>query len=302
MYTIKQAAQRSGVNVALLRAWERRYAVVAPTRTESGYRLYDDAAIDRLRAMRALVDEGWSPRQAADRIAGASVEEVAELADRGETRLESDGEAEPTTSDLTAAFVDGATRIDAVTIERALDEMFARGTFERIVEDRLYPALHALGDGWARGDVDVAGEHAASAAAVRRLSLMFEAAGTPDGGAPILVGLPPGSRHEVASLAFATAARRAGLQVTYLGADVPAASWVAAAERTGARGVAFGVVMDEDVPGADAVVRALQATHPELVIAVGGLRAAEVGDGAVVRLPNRLLDAVATLREALGQA
>ncbi|MGZ8563397.1 MAG: MerR family transcriptional regulator [Candidatus Limnocylindria bacterium] len=35
----------------MLRAWERRYAIVEPMRTDSGYRLYDEAAIDRLRAM-----------------------------------------------------------------------------------------------------------------------------------------------------------------------------------------------------------------------------------------------------------
>ena len=39
MYTIKQAAARSGVGVSLLRAWERRYGVVHPVRTPSGYRL-----------------------------------------------------------------------------------------------------------------------------------------------------------------------------------------------------------------------------------------------------------------------
>ncbi len=68
MYTIKQAAIRSGVPVQLLRAWERRYGVVAPTRTASRYRLYDDAAIARLRAMRQLIDDGWAPSTAAAHI------------------------------------------------------------------------------------------------------------------------------------------------------------------------------------------------------------------------------------------
>ena len=42
MYTIKEAAARSGVGAPLIRAWERRYGVVNPTRTRAGYRLYDD--------------------------------------------------------------------------------------------------------------------------------------------------------------------------------------------------------------------------------------------------------------------
>ena len=61
MYTIKEAALRTGISVPALRAWERRYGVVAPTRTAAGYRLYDDRALERLRTMRALVDAGWTP-------------------------------------------------------------------------------------------------------------------------------------------------------------------------------------------------------------------------------------------------
>ena len=296
MYTIKQAALRSGVNVALLRAWERRYGIVEPMRTDSGYRLYDEAAIDRLRAMRSLVDAGWSARQAAERIATASTEEIAGLAP-GEAEAPEQGPALTSTID---AFVDGATRIEPAIIERALDEMFAGGSFERVAEDRLFPALRALGEAWSTGAVDVAGEHAASAAVARRLSMAFEAAGSPTGGsAPILVGLPPGARHELAALAFATAARRAGLPVVYLGPDVPVASWIAAVEQTAARAIAFGVVMGQDVAAADDVVRAVRRVHPDLVIAVGGRESDEVGNGAVLRLPDRLSDAIEVLRTTL---
>ena len=55
-----------------------------------------------------------------------------------------------------------------------------------------------LGDAWADGRVSVAGEHAASHAVFRRLAAAYQAAGR---SAPaersILVGLPPGARHEL---------------------------------------------------------------------------------------------------------
>ena len=296
MYTIKQAALRSGVNVALLRAWERRYGIVEPMRTDSGYRLYDDAAIDRLRAMRSLVDAGWSPRQAAERVTSATDDELEQLAP-GETESPEEVPAVASTID---AFVDGAARIDPGAIERALDDMFAAGSFERVIEDRLFPALRALGDAWSSGAVDVAGEHAASAAVARRLSMAFEAAGSPTGDRPpILVGLPPGARHELGALAFATAARRAGLPVVYLGPDVPVQSWIAAVEQTGGRAITFGVLIDRDVTAADEVVRAVRLAHPQVVIAGGGRASADVGNGDVLRLPDRLTDAVEVLRQAL---
>jgi DNA-binding transcriptional MerR regulator len=68
MYTIKQASLRTGVPVELIRAWERRYGVVTPERSASGYRLYDDQAVARLRTMRRLIADGWSAAQAAAEV------------------------------------------------------------------------------------------------------------------------------------------------------------------------------------------------------------------------------------------
>ena len=293
MYTIKEAAQRTGVNVALLRAWERRYGIVAPVRTEAGYRIYDDAAIGRIRAMRTLVTDGWSPRQAAAHITSTQAKEFplgALAAQPLDTR--------PLT-EQSRMLVEAAARIDGPAIERALDDIFAMGSFERMVDDHLYPALVALGDAWARGEVDVAGEHAASAAALRRLGMAFDAAGSSGAGdASVLVGLPPGSRHELPALGFATALRRAGISATYLGPDVPIRSWVTAVGQAHARTAVIGVSTAEDVAGAAAVVAALRDRHPELLIAVGGRHNRELS-GVSAHLPEPLVDAVTDLRRLL---
>ena len=55
-YTVKQVSALTGIAPDRLRAWERRYGVVRPTRTEGGYRLYDDDDLARLRLMMRLVD------------------------------------------------------------------------------------------------------------------------------------------------------------------------------------------------------------------------------------------------------
>src|SRR4051794_20126377 len=68
MYNIKQAAERAGVSVPVLRAWERRYGIVRPERSASGYRRFDDDSVARVRTMRGLVEAGWSPSEAAAAI------------------------------------------------------------------------------------------------------------------------------------------------------------------------------------------------------------------------------------------
>ena len=78
MYTIKQASRLTGVTEASLRSWERRYGVVVPHRNESGYRLYDEAALSAFSTMRRLVDDGWSPVEAADAVRNGTAPAVPE--------------------------------------------------------------------------------------------------------------------------------------------------------------------------------------------------------------------------------
>ena len=55
---IGELARRTGVATDLLRAWERRYGLLAPTRTDSGYRLYSSADVRRVGRMRELLASG----------------------------------------------------------------------------------------------------------------------------------------------------------------------------------------------------------------------------------------------------
>jgi DNA-binding transcriptional MerR regulator/methylmalonyl-CoA mutase cobalamin-binding subunit len=308
MYTIKEASARSGVGIPLLRAWERRYGVVVPTRTASGYRLYDDGAIDRLRAMRHLIATGWSAQQAAEHVRSASDAELAALSSDGrEAHSPHDARAEAaelsTSEELVARLVAAARVIDADDLEAALDEAFASGRFEVVAQGIVMPALRAIGDAWERGDVSVAGEHAASHAVLRRLAMAYEAAGDPVPERPILVGLGSGGRHELGALAFATAARRAGLPVLYLGPDLPPESWITAAERRSAVAAIVGVPTRADIARARAVLDALRAGGSGLLLAVGGEEAGRLaGTDGVIHLPRDLVAAVATLRAAVADA
>ena len=57
-YRIGLTTQITGIRPETLRAWERRYSVVKPIRTEAGDRLYTQADIDRLLLIKRLVDNG----------------------------------------------------------------------------------------------------------------------------------------------------------------------------------------------------------------------------------------------------
>jgi DNA-binding transcriptional MerR regulator/methylmalonyl-CoA mutase cobalamin-binding subunit len=305
MYTIKQAAARSGVPVQLLRAWERRYGVVSPVRSDSGYRLYDDPAIDRLRAMRRLIDSGWAPSTAATRIRDLDEASVSALVGTEIAAVRVPAPmAALAAGELADAFVAAAADLDEPVIEQILDDMFARGSFEQVTANLVMPALAALGDGWRAGRIDIAAEHAAAGAVQRRLGSAFMAAGRPSEEQPaVLVGLPPGARHDLGALAFATAARRSGVEVRYLGSDLPVQDWLDAVARTTAAGVVIGVVIASDVDPAERVGLAIRAANPRVVIAFGGPAASAVdlssSEPAMV-LSGDLITAVDAVRSAVG--
>ena len=273
MYTIKQAARISGVSEASLRSWERRYGVVVPQRNESGYRVYSADDLAALSTMRGLVEDGWSPVEAAHAVRTGNVPAVldheAEPAALGVPE-------EPNAATFTQSFLAAAIGLDTAGIEESLDGGFALGSFEHVVDSWLFPTLQALGSGWASGEVDVAAEHLASHAVHRRLSAAFEAAGSRSRGPAVVVGLPSGSQHDLGALAFATAIRRRGLDVLYLGANVPADSWETAVRNRAAQAAVLAVVTPGDRPTAIAVAKRLLSQDVAPIVCSGGAAGADL--------------------------
>lgn len=305
MYTIKQAALRTGVGVSLLRAWQRRYGVIDPARTPSGYRLYDDEAIARLIAMRRLVDAGWSAAQAAATVrtfgAGAADTELGVQATDPAVAGRRDGVA----LDLVTA----ARSYVPAAIESSLDELFGQGSYEAVIDDHILPAVAALGTAWVAGSLDIAGEHLASAAVLRRLAERFDHAASTGTGEPVIVGLPAGARHEIGVLAFAVALRRRGVNVIYLGPDVPASSWVEAARESAAAMAVIGIPRAADAEAGMAVLDAIERGIPRTRTAFGGpgarldpetVAASALGRAAV--LPDRVVEAAAQVVAMLAGA
>jgi DNA-binding transcriptional MerR regulator/methylmalonyl-CoA mutase cobalamin-binding subunit len=285
MYTIKQASRLTGVPETSLRAWERRYAVVVPQRNDSGYRVYDEEALAALAAMRRLVDDGWSPAEAATAVRSGAVP-APPVSHEAERRTPAAGQDVPSAVVYQQRFLASATRMDTAGLEESLDGGFSLGSFEHVVDSWLFPTLEALGEGWARGEVDIAAEHAASHAVHRRLSAAYDAAGSRSRGPSVIVGLPAGSHHELGALAFATAIRRRGLDVLYLGANVPVSSWEIAARSREARAAVLCVVTPEDRSAAFEVAQRLLGAELVETVCAGGAAGAGLSTGVRTLAPS----------------
>ncbi len=58
LYTIGEVADLCEVNPVTLRAWQRRYGLLKPVRTDGGHRLFSEADIDRIREIKHWIEQG----------------------------------------------------------------------------------------------------------------------------------------------------------------------------------------------------------------------------------------------------
>ncbi len=269
---IGELARRTGVATELLRAWERRYGLLAPERTDGGYRLYSDDDVRRVRRMRELLATGLSAAEAARQ---ASAEPRSPDAERREDSAPLSASAE-----LRGALE----QLDDSAAHAAFDRLLAHYSTRAVLADVVLPLLHELGAGWERGEISVAQEHFASN--LLRGRLLGLARGWDRGaGARAVLACPPGERHDLGLVIFGLALRELGWRITFLGADTPPETVVETVRRLEPEALVLAVT---DAARLDGVVEtAARLADTRTAVWIGGAGAAEV-DGASVLIGSPL--------------
>ena len=138
--------------------------------------------------------------------------------------------------------------------------------------DVLTPALHTIGDRWEAGEIDVAIEHRAAGITSRligRLGSRCVRRGRSRGS--IVLGSPAGERHSLVVAMLADLLRLEGWDVSDLGADTPATSFVLTAESLDDLvAVGISVTNTESVPSAAATCALLRGATVAVPILLGG--------------------------------
>jgi MerR family transcriptional regulator, light-induced transcriptional regulator len=221
---IGELARRTGASPELLRAWERRYGLLHPARSQGGFRLYTTADEARIRRMRDYLARGVAAAQAA-RLA-IDAEATGQGDSVSEAALLIPAATPPASPPLQAAARELAGALDRFQEERAhavLDRLLAAYRTETVLRGLLIPYLHDLGERWARGEVSVAQEHFAANLLRGRLLGLARGWGQGHGPAAVLACLP-GEQHDLGLLAFGITLQRRGWRIVYLGPDTPIAT------------------------------------------------------------------------------
>ena len=266
-YPLRAVIRRTGLSADVLRAWERCYGAVRPSRSKGGQRLYSADDVERLILLQRAT------------AGGHSIGEIARLEREARDALLDRAGRDPAAAELEA--LDRLVR-EAVAATDALDgarlEQVLRGGalslgVEVFVDEAVPRFLRVVGDQWHRGSLTPAHEHLATQV-VRRITTWLSDAYEPRAEAPtIVIATPSGELHELGATLAAVAAAGEGWKPVYLGPNLPAADIVAAAKQVRASVVALGVVYADD----DAAFHELQQLRSGLpdgtTLIIGGAAA-----------------------------
>ncbi|HTZ05095.1 MAG TPA: B12-binding domain-containing protein [Gaiellaceae bacterium] len=251
---IGEFARRVGVSPELLRAWERRYGLLEPVRSEGGFRLYTSEDAGRVARMKDALDEGLSAAEAARR-ALAPARPSGGLLDDARDRL-------------LAAVRD----YDEAAVHSVLDEALAGLELATVLRELILPALREIGDEWVRGELEIGQEHFATNLVRERLLSLSRVWGRGAGPLAILA-CAPGERHDIGLIAFGLVLRSHGWRILFLGADTPLAALDQAARTMDPRLV---VVASNDTALLEeqgAALRRLARTAPLVLSGTGATEA-----------------------------
>jgi MerR family transcriptional regulator, light-induced transcriptional regulator len=251
-HSMRIVCDKTGLSAHVLRAWERRYAAITPSRTSGNQRLYSDEDVARLLLLKRAVDSG---RRIGD-IAGLSTGELRELLETERTtgtsafqdkvgaaatdpeRREEDSREIATNREERELLAGGFVR-EALTNLLTRDQQALRATLSRATVDLgieavldlvISPLMRETGEGWRRGDLRIYQEHMATETVRSFLGTLLDRAEPVPGGVVAVAATPSRQMHEIGALLAAVSVVLEGQKVVYLGPNVPPHELIRACE------------------------------------------------------------------------
>jgi len=243
-YPIKVVSQMTGLSVFVIRAWEKRYDVVVPFRTETNRRLYSEENIEKLRLLNEAVQKGHN----IGGIANLSIPDLKLILEkeRSTTKKYLSEEVTSDVDSLLDTCVEAVKTYDAKELETILLKASSKLSQPQLIENLVVPLVYKLGELWHEGIIRVANEHLATAVIRSFLASLIDQ-NEPDENAPILISATPrGQDHELGAMIVGVTAAPLGWKVIYLGPNLPVEEIAAVADSLEAKVIALSIVYPGD--------------------------------------------------------
>jgi DNA-binding transcriptional MerR regulator len=148
---IAAVERETGLGKDTLRVWERRYGFPQPERDANGNRAYPIEQVQRLRAIKRLLDQGMRP--------GKVFEMTAEDLEARVQRPASPSRDPLVIPKALKQHWEHLTQHHNSELRQLLSHDMARMGMAQFLDDVIAPLGALVGEGWARGDIQIFEEH-----------------------------------------------------------------------------------------------------------------------------------------------
>ncbi len=291
---IRTVARLTGLSEQVLRVWERRYGVPAPSRARGGYRLFGTRELEEVRAMMRLCERGLGAGEAA-RVVLAARESARSATGSDIAELSHDAHRL-----AVWAVVDAVSRFDDDDLERALDGAMELGSAAVVMDRVLLPAIQGVARHFSEGRITDAQERLAShAIRVRMSEALSESPGSAAPERALLACFAEESR-ELELLAMALCLSDLGLRPVILGPRTPPRAVAEAVRGMSPRFVCLSTTSPLQGDGARVACEAYAAACEGVPWVVGGSGAKAIA-AEVEAVGGHVIAASRPLRGALGE-
>lgn len=210
-FTIRDLENLSGIKAHTIRIWEQRYSFLNPQRTDTNIRYYTNTELKQVLNIALLNKYGFKISHI-DKMTPAEIKEKIVTLSHAEARQER------IVNEMICCMVDLKTE----ELEQLLDEYIEAKGIEKTILHIIFPFLERIGILWITNHVNPAQEHLVTNIIRQKLIVGIEKVATPlHINKTLLLFLPEGEHHELGLLFMHYLLKSRGLQVMYLGANVP---------------------------------------------------------------------------------
>jgi len=218
-FTIGAVERDTGISRDTLRVWERRYGFPQPARNDKGERLYPEDQLRRLQRIRRLLDQGLRPGK------------IIRLSDAELDTFETTRTPETPCSEDVENILTLLQTTDGVTLEAELLLIYQRQGMQTFITETVAPLLNAVGERWAKGDLQIFEEHRLSQVLARFLSREITIKQKTAKKPKVLLATLPGEEHTMGLLMISALLSSHDITVINLGGEVPLDQIASAVER-----------------------------------------------------------------------
>lgn len=237
LFSIGTVSSLTGVNSVTLRAWERRYGLIKPSRTESGHRLYSDKDIEQIRQVLGFLNEG---------VAISRIKEALKLSSSIENQT--DIEDLNRWNKYQAEMLRGVHCFDEGLLNDTYHEALSLYSVDVVTKKLLLPLLEKLGQRWMNVSTGVAEEHFFSSFMRNSLGARFHHRNKLNTGTLLVAACAEGEKHEFGLLLFSLYAHSLGYRIILLGADMPLTQLAEVVNRSNSDGIVLSVTVEPEYP------------------------------------------------------